>query len=122
MKTNEINWQELLSKIQAKLYLSQSDIARHCDVAKQTVSNWKTGFRNLGYHAKRRLVRLASEGGILDIDKAIGNQTEQNACKRDKKYYILENLYDQLPPDCREEVIDFARFIVNKHNKNKPNF
>jgi hypothetical protein len=35
--------------------------AEICGVARQTVSNWKKGFRNPGYQAKRKLLNEKME-------------------------------------------------------------
>jgi len=119
-KPDNIDWRKLLEDIQKKSFLSQTEIAEICGVARQTVSNWKKGFRNPGYQAKRKLLELAhgcgkeissKNGTTAKIPKFISIAELQNA---DTEYATIKKVFDRLTPRYRRELLDFGEFLTLK--------
>ena len=107
----EADWAALVQRIQKRMYLSQLDIATRCRVARQTVSAWLHHRRSPGLYAKRALLALAAEAGVLDETVATG---DGSTARRDdgSDARQLQILMDQLSPEARREVLEFARFRV----------
>lgn len=130
-RRGEVDWAVLVKRIQERMYLSQMDISQRCGVARQTVSAWLHRRRMPGLYAKRELIILAAEAGVLD-DVAEPGQTEgQQPLRRNIPAWLfnkeeqgdatgvdsvdarqLRVLLDQLPEQAREEVLEFARFKI----------
>ncbi|MBT3380723.1 MAG: hypothetical protein HN742_26915 [Lentisphaerae bacterium] len=125
-----IDWGELVTHIQDRLFMSQLGIAERCGVARQSVSAWVHHRRQPGLYAKRELVVLAAEAGVLDevaprdgTEKPQGNArqgvlggNEQTGGRPgeipDARQLAL--LLEQLSPDAREEVLEFTRFKISR--------
>jgi len=123
------DWGKLVTHIQERLFMSQLGIAERCGVARQTVSAWVHHRRQPGLYAKRELVVLAAEAGVLDLvapRDGEGSQDEiQQRVLRSKggtdgrsgeipDARQLALLVEQLSPAAREEVMEFARFKITR--------
>lgn len=122
------DWGVLVQRVQERMYLSQVAIANRCGVARQTVSAWLNGRRKPGLYAKRELLILAAEAGVLDEvapqiqDGASAGESEglvfRSSENRQRPREELEDarqlriLLKQLSPSAREEVLEFARFKI----------
>jgi len=124
-KTEEINWSKTIDEIQSTLIMSQTDIASHCGVVRQSVSNWKIGYRLPGYHARRKLLELKTR---TDIE----NKMKDNSFYRDKTaepitaYSIddinddskmlsaISNIFKTLDALKKREVLEFMIFKAGK--------
>lgn len=91
-------WLALVTRIRERLCLSQLDIARHCGVARQTVSAWIHGRRRPSLDCRRKLMLLAAEQGIPGRDGVARDAGS------------LAALLEMLPEEARREVLEFARF------------
>lgn len=125
-----IDWAILVQRIQERMYLAQQDIADRCGVARQTVSAWLHGRRKPGLYAKRELVMLAAEAGVLDeifpvtepgqadnAREAAGDWIFRSKSRTGRGNELtaarqLRVLLKQLSADGREEVLEFARFKI----------
>jgi transcriptional regulator with XRE-family HTH domain len=109
--SREADWAALVQRIQKRMYLSQLDIATRCRVARQTVSAWLHHRRSPGLYAKRALLALAAEAGVLDETVATG---DGSTARRDdgSDARQLQILMDQLSPEARREVLEFARVRI----------
>lgn len=105
------DWAVLVQRIRERMYLSQVDIAARCGVARQSVSAWLHHRRAPGLYAKRALLLLAAEAGVLDEGEAprdgypARREGEPDALQ-------LQVLMDQLSAEARREVLEFARFKI----------
>jgi transcriptional regulator with XRE-family HTH domain len=109
--SREADWAALVQRIQKRMYLSQLDISTRCRVARQTVSAWLHHRRSPGLYAKRALLTLAAEAGVLDERETAG---DGSTARRDdgSNARQLQILLDQLSPGARQEVLEFARFKI----------
>jgi len=110
------DWSALVTRIQERMFLSQLDIADRCGVARQTVSAWMNNRRAPGLYAKRALLELAAEAGVLDESEAPtgtvpGNRDELHDARQ------LHTLLKQMSEQAREEVLDFARFKIARERR-----
>ncbi len=109
--SREADWAALVQRIQKRMYLSQLDIATRCRVARQTVSAWLHHRRSPGLYARRALLTLAAEAGVLDESAEPG---DESPARRDDGHDTrqLLILMDQLSAEARREVLEFARFKI----------
>ena len=110
------DWSALVTRIQERMFLSQLDIADRCGVARQTVSAWMNNRRAPGLYAKRALLELAAEAGVLDEAEAPtgtvpGDRDELHDARQ------LHTLLKQMSEQAREEVLDFARFKIARERR-----
>jgi transcriptional regulator with XRE-family HTH domain len=110
------DWSALVTRIQERMFLSQLDIADRCGVARQTVSAWMNNRRAPGLYAKRALLELAAEAGVLDESEAPtgtvpGDRDELHDARQ------LHTLLKQMSEQAREEVLDFARFKIARERR-----
>ena len=103
------DWAALVARVQERLYLSQLEIAARCGVARQTMSAWMHGRRVPGLFAKRTLLSLAAEAGVLDTKELPGEPPEAGA-GGGAEFRQLRALLGQISPESRREVLEFARF------------
>ena len=110
------DWSALVTRIQERMYLSQLDIADRCGVARQTVSAWMNKRRAPGLYAKRALLELAAEAGVLDESEAPAGVMpgEHDELKTARQ---LQTLLKQMTPESREEVLEFARFKIARERR-----
>jgi transcriptional regulator with XRE-family HTH domain len=110
------DWSALVTRIQERMFLSQLDIADRCGVARQTVSAWMNNRRAPGLYAKRALLELAAEAGVLDESEApTGIMPGERDELRDARQ--LHTLLKQMSPESREEVLEFARFKIARERR-----
>ena len=121
-KTSQINWQKKIDEIQKRLIMSQGEIADHCGVVRQCVSNWKTGFREPGYHARRKLIELIGKMDNSYPAQAVplrkGKTSELNStysqCLHDndaeKMLKTISNIFMTLDTTQKREVYEFVIF------------
>jgi hypothetical protein len=101
------DWSALVTRIQERMFLSQLDIADRCGVARQTAP---------GLYAKRALLELAAEAGVLDESEApTGIMPGERDELRDARQ--LHTLLKQMSPESREEVLEFARFKIARERR-----
>jgi transcriptional regulator with XRE-family HTH domain len=110
------DWSALVTRIQERMFLSQLDIADRCGVARQTVSAWMNNRRAPGLYAKRALLELAAEAGVLDEAEAPtgtvpGDRDELHDARQ------LHTLLKQMSEQAREEILDFARFKIARERR-----
>ena len=110
------DWSRLVTRIQERMFLSQLDIADRCGVARQTVSAWTNHRRGPGLYAKRALLELAAEAGVLDESEAPAGVMpgEHDELKTARQ---LQTLLKQMTPESREEVLEFARFKIARERR-----
>jgi transcriptional regulator with XRE-family HTH domain len=110
------DWSKLVVRIQERMFLSQLDIADRCGVARQTVSAWTNNRRGPGLYAKRALLELAAEAGVLDESEApAGVMPGEHDELRDARQ--LHTLLKQMTPESREEVLEYARFKIARERR-----
>ena len=107
------DWCRLVESIQGRLYLSQLDIAKHCGVARQTVSAWSNRRRNPGLRARRALLGLAARAEtVAGVVPTADSPSDEGRRLRDA--HELGVLVGQLPGAVLGEVLDFARFLLER--------
>lgn len=125
IKSKKVDWAKLIVGIQDKLIMSQAEIADHCGVVRQCVSNWKIGYRLPGYHAKRKLLELKTR---VDIESKIkGNPLYRNKTadpviaysiddiSDDRKMLsAISNIFKTLDAMQKREVLEFVIFKAEK--------
>jgi len=110
------DWSKLVVRIQERMFLSQLDIADRCGVARQTVSAWTNNRRGPGLFAKRALLELAAEAGVLDAAEApAGVMPGEHDELRDARQ--LHTLLKQMSPESRDEVLEYARFKIARERR-----
>ena len=111
IKSKKVDWAKLIVDIQDKLIMSQAEIADHCGVVRQCVSNWKIGYRLPGYHAKRKLLELVEKKTrkekISDIRSAYQEESTDDPSKVQK---TIISLVKDMDATSQKEVLDFVVF------------
>ena len=116
-KAEDINWSKMIDEIQSSLIISQMEIASHCGCVRQSVSNWKIGYRQPGYHARRKLLELKSRSDIES--KLKGNVTYRNKTSEtvtdysfddSKTLSTISDIFKTLDALQKREVLEFIRF------------
>lgn len=100
--------------------MSQSEIASYCGVARQSVTNWKSGLRNPGYYARRKLLELEEKCGMLP-GKPVKSNLNNISEKSDKDYAKgldelkrLKIVFSRLTPEKRVMLIDYGEYLLCK--------
>lgn len=96
---------EQISLLRSKFGMTQDDLASKIGVSKQTVSNWETGLKTPRMGAIQKLSDLfkVSKGYIIEGADDFSDE-------------ILD-VYNQLDPKNKSEVVDFAKFKLEEQNK-----
>lgn len=96
---------EQISLLRSKFGMTQDDLASKIGVSKQTVSNWETGLKTPRMGAIQKLSDLfkVSKGYIIEGADDFSDE-------------ILD-VYNQLDPKNKNEVVDFAKFKLEEQNK-----
>ena len=106
----KINWSKLVIYILEDLFFSQKELAELCNVTQQSISNWKMKVRSPGPYAKRKLTEIAENNGIrLSSFRRTENATKD--ISKDGNLLALIEIYNELPEESLELLIDFARFL-----------
>jgi transcriptional regulator with XRE-family HTH domain len=106
----KINWSKLVIYILEDLFFSQKELAELCNVTQQSISNWKMEVRSPGPYAKRKLTEIAENHGIRPSSfRRSGNTTKD--ITKDGNLLALIEIYNELPEDSLELLLDFARFL-----------
>ena len=114
------NWPERIRKIQEDLLMSQSEIATYCGVARQSVTNWKSGFRNPGYYARRKLLELEEKCGNIPgkPDKSnltgISEKSDKDYAEGLGEFKRLKIVFRRLTPEKRVMLIDYGEYLLCK--------
>ena len=104
-----IDWSQLVTFILDELFFSQKELAEHCNVTQQSISNWKMKVRSPGPYAKRKLTEIASNAGIrlssfkVGFDPAVKETVDVGLDE-------LIEIYNELPIQARDTLLEFARF------------
>ncbi len=126
-KASRLEWPKKINEIQKQLIMSQADIADYCGVVRQCVSNWKTGYRVPGYHAKRKLVELTAKMDNAYPSPAIsprkGKTSELNSTysqimqNNDTETMLktISNIFKKLDSEQRREVFEFVIFKLERN-------
>jgi transcriptional regulator with XRE-family HTH domain len=109
----KINWSQVVTFILDNLFFSQKELAEHCNVTQQSISNWKMKVRTPGPYAKRKLTEIASNAGASMTSFKMGYKP-QDQTSPDVVLQELINLYNELPLKEKEFVLEFTRFIKRK--------
>lgn len=121
----EINWSKTIDEIQSNLIMSQMEIASHCGVVRQSVSNWKIGYRSPGYHARRKLLELKARSEIeskTKIGAPYRNKTAEpltsysveDLSDDHKMLSAISNIFKTLNALQKREVFEFMLFKAGK--------
>jgi transcriptional regulator with XRE-family HTH domain len=111
--SEEPDWARLVESIQCRLYLSQLDIAKHCGVARQTVSAWTNCRRNPGLRARRALMELAARAEAV-ASVSVPEESVPLESRRLRDAHDLGVLVGQLSGRALEQLLDFARFLAER--------
>ena len=123
-----VDWAGVVLAVLDRLLLTQTELAARCKVAQQTVSGWKTGTRTPGRYAQRQLVQLAREAGVSEPNipypgtmapiLGIAEQSPAKPAANKSADAALKaewlRLLETLPEPERQELLDYARFKVNR--------
>ena len=108
-----IDWSQMVAFILEELFFSQKELAEHCHVTQQSISNWKMEVRSPGPYAKRKLTEIASNAGIRPSSFKIGKDptaTGTDTTTPDIALHELIDIYNGLPLQARDTLLEFARF------------
>lgn len=88
---------------------NQADLARRMDVANSNVTNWVRGYSepNVGYVATLARVLGVS---VASVYEGLGRMTPID----DADYRYLAELLQSARPDSREQILEYARFVVGR--------
>jgi transcriptional regulator with XRE-family HTH domain len=111
--SEEPDWVRLVESIQCRLYLSQLDIAKHCGVARQTVSAWTNCRRNPGLRARRALMELAARAEAV-AGVSVPEEPVPVENRRLRDAHDLGVLVGQLSGRSLELLLDFARSLAER--------
>lgn len=109
---SKFNWAQLVTYILEELFFSQRELAEHCNVTQQSVSNWKMNVRLPGAFAKRKLSEIANKAGVRIYSFA--NENDRDEDSPDVTLHELTDIYNELPLLTRNTVLEFARFLSQK--------
>ena len=88
---SKVDWPKLVSFVLDDLFFSQKELATHCNVTQQSVSNWKTSVRQPGPFAKRKLADIVSNSGVRLCSFYIaGAVTGEDDVRRQRSVWSLE--------------------------------
>jgi transcriptional regulator with XRE-family HTH domain len=104
-----VDWSQLVTFILDELFFSQKELAEHCNVTQQSISNWKMKVRSPGPYAKRKLTEIASNGGIRLSSFKVGYDSSGQTSP-DVALQELIEIYNELPLQARDSLLEFARF------------
>ena len=110
-KRSQMNWQKKVDEIQERLIMSQLEIAEYCGVVRQCVSNWKTGFRKPGYHARRKLTELIARMDSAHSVTAVPSGkdgTQDNDAETMLK--TISSVFMELGISQKKEIFEFVLF------------
>lgn len=106
---SKIDWSQLVTFILEELFFSQKELSEHCNVTQQSISNWKMKVRSPGPYAKRKLTEIAEKNGIRLASFKVGFDPS-NSKSPDVALQELIDIYDSLPVQARDTLLEFARF------------
>lgn len=113
---SKIDWSQLVTFILEELFFSQKELAEHCNVTQQSISNWKMKVRSPGPYAKRKLTEIAENSGIRLSSFKIGYDPA-TATTPDVALQELIEIYNSLPLQARDTLLEFARFERRRDQK-----
>jgi len=123
----DIDWSGLVREIRSRLFITQVEIAARCGVAQQTVSAWKTGKRAPGMYARRKLLELGVEAGLVlsQAEATPGTTTlleTRPAWKTSSGSMSVEVrdllvMFDALSVEARKEVLEFVRYKLRRERE-----
>jgi len=64
VKEPEYRWHLIVRELLEGMFLSQEELAAHCRVSQQSISNWKNKVRKPGDFARQKLLELARKENI----------------------------------------------------------
>ena len=113
---SKIDWSQLVTFILEELFFSQKELAEHCNVTQQSISNWKMKVRSPGPYAKRKLTEIAENSGIRLASFKTGY--DANGSKTpDVALQELTEIYHSLPVQAKDTLLEFARFQRRREKK-----
>jgi transcriptional regulator with XRE-family HTH domain len=97
------------------LFFSQKELAELCNVTQQSISNWKMQVRSPGPYAKRKLTEIAEANG-LKLSAFRKYEDPVRDMNKDGALFELIEIYNELPPDSLDLLMEFARFLQARQN------
>lgn len=105
----KFNWSDMVAFILSELFFGQRELAKHCNVTQQSISNWKQQVRRPGPHAKGKLLEILQNAGVSS--GAFRSSYSENIQEiSDVALRELVEIYNKLETPSQTNLLEFARF------------